>query len=110
MNTFDMETVRDYTGRPGFTGKFVHGEGFTLARWEIKKGSELSFHNHPHEQTTLLLSGKLEIGNGDEKTVLTPGQGITFAGGEGHGGVALEDCLLIDVFCPAREDFKILMG
>ena len=39
-----------------------------------------------------------------------PGAGITFAGGEGHSGFALEDCVLIDVFCPAREDFKVLMG
>lgn len=110
MKTFDMASVKEYTGRPGFIGKFVHGEGFTLARWEIKKGAELSFHTHPNEQATLLLSGKLELGTGEEKTVLTPGQGITFAGGEGHSGFALEDCVLIDVFCPAREDFKVLMG
>ncbi len=110
MKTFDMATVKEYTGRPGFTGRFIHGEGFTLAQWEVKKGSELQFHTHPHEQTTMLISGRLELGTGEDKTILEPGQGIVFTGGEGHGGLALEDCVLIDVFCPAREDFKKLMS
>ena len=108
MRTFDMATVETFTGRPGFIGKFVHSEGFTFARWEIKKGTELSFHSHPHEQLTLLLAGKLELGAGKEKVMLSPGQGIVFAGDEGHGGFAHEDCLVIDVFCPVREDFKKL--
>ncbi|HPE65756.1 MAG TPA: cupin domain-containing protein [Synergistales bacterium] len=108
MKTFDMETVEKFTGRPGFIGKFIHSEGFTFAQWEIKKGTELVFHDHPHEQTTLLLAGKMELGTADNKVTLTPGQGIVFAGGEAHGGFALEDCLVIDVFCPVREDFKKL--
>ncbi len=58
----------------------------------------------------MLISGRLELGTGEDKTILEPGQGIVFTGGEGHGGLALEDCVLIDVFCPAREDFKKLMS
>lgn len=105
-----MATVAPYMGRPGFIGKFVHGEGFSFVQWEIKKGSELTFHTHPHEQISFLLSGKLEIGPADQKVMLSPGQGIAFAGDEGHEGFAHEDCVIIDVFCPAREDFKELMN
>jgi len=50
----------------------------------------------------------MEIGTAEHKVTLTPGQGIVFAGGEAHGGFAHEDCLVIDVFCPVREDFKKL--
>ena len=106
MKPFDIAAIEKFTGRPGFIGTFVHSEKATVAHWEIAKGTELAFHSHPHEQITLLFSGKLELGAGDEKVTLTPGQGIVFAGGEGHGGFAHEDCVVVDVFCPVREDFK----
>jgi len=100
MKTFDMETVEKFTGRPGFIGKFIHSEGFTFAQWEIKKGTELVFHDHPHEQTTLLLAGKMELGTADKKVTLTPGQGIVFAGGEAHGALAPADSLVM-ILCRA---------
>jgi len=106
MKTFDMAGIEAFTGRPGFTGKFVHSEGMTLAHWEIKGGTELTEHSHPHEQITLLLSGKMELRSGNQVAILTPGQGLVFAGGEAHGGFAHEDTVVVDIFCPVREDFK----
>ncbi len=76
MKPFDIATIEKFTGRPGFIGTFVHSEKATVAHWEIAKGTELAFHSHPHEQITLLLSGKLELGAGDEeKVMLPPGRG-----------------------------------
>ena len=108
MKSFDFAKMAPYTGRPGFAGRFIHTEGATVAHWEIRKGTPLADHSHPHEQVTVLLSGKLELHCGGESRTLSPGQGIDFAGGEPHGGTALEDCLVMDVFCPPREDFKKL--
>lgn len=106
MKTFDMAAIKEFTGRPGLIGKFIHSEGITFAQWEMKGGTELAFHTHPHEQITLLLSGKLELRSGDQIALLSPGQGLIFDGGENHGGFVHEDSLVIDVFCPVREDFK----
>src|ERR1700743_2355682 len=59
FRTFTAKSVMEYLAnipakeiRPGFFGKMVHGEKSTLAIWEIKKGSRLSEHSHPHEQIT----------------------------------------------------------
>lgn len=106
MKPYDMEGIDPFTGRPGFIGKFVHSDQMTLAHWEIAGGTELTEHSHPHEQITLLLSGKMELRSGDHAAMLTPGQGVVFAGGETHGGYAHEDCTVVDIFCPVREDFK----
>ena len=59
--------------RPGFFGKMVHGEKSTLAIWEIKKGSRLSEHSHPHEQITYVIDGELEMTIGGVKYLLTAG-------------------------------------
>ncbi|MDI9371244.1 MAG: cupin domain-containing protein [Synergistaceae bacterium] len=106
MRPFDMGTIEPFTGRPGFVGKFVHSERATLAHWEIAAGTELEEHSHPHEQITLLLSGKLELHAGGSSVTLSPGQGVVFPGGETHRGFAHEDCVAVDIFCPVREDFK----
>ena len=106
MKPFAIATIKPFTGRPGFIGKFIHTEHATLAHWEIKAGTELVEHSHPHEQTTLLLSGKLELHASGASTMLSPCEGVVFAGGETHRGFAHEDCVAIDIFCPVREDFK----
>jgi len=35
---------------PGFNVRFVHSENMTFAFWDIKAGSLLPEHAHPHEQ------------------------------------------------------------
>ena len=98
MRPFEIEGIEPFTGRPGFIGKFVHSERATLAHWEIAAGTELVEHSHPHEQITLLLSGKLELQAGNDRVTLSPGQGVVFPGGETHRGFAREDCVALDIF------------
>ncbi|HTL10058.1 MAG TPA: cupin domain-containing protein, partial [Chitinophagaceae bacterium] len=47
--------------RPGFFGKFIHGEKSTMTVWEIAKGSIMDTHQHPHEQITYVQEGELEM-------------------------------------------------
>ena len=107
MKKFDISAMEQYTDRPGFIGTFIHSEGATLAHWQIAKGTELALHSHPHEQISFLLSGRLDLRSGDETVHLEPGNSVVFAGDEPHSGFAHEDCVVLDVFCPCREDFKL---
>jgi quercetin dioxygenase-like cupin family protein len=41
-----------------------------------------------------------------KEIMLESGMAITIAPNQMHGARAITDCRLIDVFCPAREDYK----
>ena len=46
---------------PGFRGRFVHTENMTFVYWDIKAGSILPDHSHPHEQVVTVIEGELEF-------------------------------------------------
>jgi quercetin dioxygenase-like cupin family protein len=91
---------------PGFSGKFIHASGFTIAHWEIKAGSSAPVHTHVHEQTVDVIKGRLEMTIDGEVIVLEPGQGALIPSMVPHGARALTDVFVIDTFCPVREDYK----
>ncbi len=92
--------------RPGFFGKMVHGDKGTLAFWDIKKGSVLIEHHHPHEQVTHVVSGELEMIIGGEYYLLTAGTVHVIPSNVPHSAKALTDCYVIDTFAPARDDYR----
>lgn len=92
---------------PGYFGRFVHGEKITLSIVDIKKGSPLPEHRHPHEQVTFILEGELEMIIGGEKMVLTAGTSHVIPGNTPHSAIALTDCRVLDAFSPVREDYRI---
>jgi len=92
--------------RPGFFGKFVHGDKGTVTFWDIKKGSVLETHQHVHEQITCIQEGELEMIIGDQKYLFTPGTTHVIASNTPHSAIALTDVKVIDFFSPAREDYK----
>ncbi|MFZ9046046.1 MAG: cupin domain-containing protein [Cyclobacteriaceae bacterium] len=91
---------------PGFTGTFLHGEGFTVAYWHIKKGAKLPEHHHHHEQLTQVTEGEFELTVGGEKQLCKPGSVLLIPGNIPHSGVALTDCKITDIFCPARPEYQ----
>jgi quercetin dioxygenase-like cupin family protein len=92
---------------PGYFARFVHSERMTLAWWRVKAGSVLPEHTHPHEQVANVLEGTYELDVNGTKKRLGPGQPVVIPGGVRHGGVAITDCILLDVFAPVREEYKL---
>jgi len=92
---------------PGFKGKFIHTETMTIAYWEIKKGSVLPEHSHPHEQTTNVLSGTLQLTVDNITSNVEYGEVVTIGSNIVHSGIAITDCIVLDVFSPVREDYKV---
>ena len=111
MKTYKSAEMKKFTKRPGLIGTFVHGKDLTLAHWLFEKGMPLASHSHTHAQISYVVSGKVrfEAGDGSAK-VVEAGDFVVFAPNETHGGLALEDSLVLDAFSPAREDFKEEMG
>ncbi|MCL4464839.1 MAG: cupin domain-containing protein [Chloroflexi bacterium] len=82
------------------------GEKTLLVEWQIRGGAEVPLHQHPHEQTGYLVSGAGDMTIGEETRRLQQGDAYVAPGGVPHGLVAVEDCRIVDVFAPVREDYK----
>lgn len=102
-----LDNVKGKEIVPGIYGRFVHGQTMTLSFVDIKKGTQLPMHSHPHEQITHILEGELEMTIGGEKMFLTPGTVHVIPGNTPHDAFAHSDCKVIDAFSPVREDYVV---
>ena len=104
FQNFDGVPVKEIA--PGFHCKLIHTENNTINFLEVKAGSNLPLHKHPHEQSSFVLAGQFEMTVNGETKVLTANDYVVIPGGIEHGGRAITDCKLIDVFSPVREDYR----
>ena len=83
--------------------QIVTGEHMHLIRAVYEPGATYPMHSHPHEQFSLLLSGRLLLTVGHETREIGPGDGWYAPGGVPHGGEVLGDepAVFIDVYSPA---------
>lgn len=106
MPFVDLSDMSEKEVVPGFHGKFVHGDNMTTAFWRIEKGAEVPEHAHPHEQMSVVTSGKFEMTLDGEMRKLAAGTVVVIPSNVTHSGVALTDCTILDVFYPVREDYR----
>ncbi|MDW8424334.1 MAG: cupin domain-containing protein [Meiothermus sp.] len=80
------------------------GEKLMLLRAEGKAGVALPAHAHPHEQITLVFSGRMRLRVGEEWLELGPGDIAHVPSGVEHEAFFIEDCVVFDAFHPVRQD------
>ena len=83
----------------------VHGEKTLMGQFKIAKGSAIPPHSHPHEQTGIMISGKLRWNVDGETWETVTGDSWCLPGGLEHSAEALDDSIIIEVFSPVREDY-----
>ena len=90
----------------GYKAKFIHSTTMTIAFWEVAAGAVMPIHQHINEQISQLVEGKFELTIGSERKLLEPGMVAIIPANVPHGGVAITDCKLQDIFSPPRDDYK----
>lgn len=90
----------------GFHARFVHTDSCTIAFVDIEEGAVLPIHSHVHEQITQVMEGRFQLTIDDVTNIYEPGLIAIIPSNVPHGGVALTDCKVMDVFTPVREDYK----
>lgn len=94
---------------PGFTARMTTLDRVLFSHWTIKKGAMLPEHQHEHEQISILIKGQFEFYLEGERHLVQPGMVVMIPSDAVHSGKALEDCVIMDVFSPTREDYLALM-
>jgi len=87
-------------------GHYAHLARTTLGEVYLAAGTVVPLHEHPHEQITYVLEGRLEFTVAGETQVLEPGMAALIPGVAPHSGRALTACRVLDVFSPVREDYR----
>jgi quercetin dioxygenase-like cupin family protein len=83
----------------------AHGEKTLLAKFHLKKGAIIPGHQHIHEQTGFMISGKMIFNIGSDQYECEPGDSWCIPGAVEHGVEVLDDSVVIEVFSPVREDY-----
>jgi quercetin dioxygenase-like cupin family protein len=93
---------------PGVRRKILNvGEGMMMMEVHFEEGAEGYEHDHPHEQMSYCLFGKIAFFINGEQTILQSGDTIYIPSLAKHGVKALEPSVLLDAFTPVREDLVI---
>ena len=63
-------------------------------------------HKHPHEQTTVMVTGSMKMIAGGESKILRVGEGVVIPPNIEHEAIPLEpNTKVMDVFYPIREEY-----
>lgn len=90
----------------GIQRQMIVGENVMICRLRIAPNVVTPAHDHPHEQMTLVESGRALFTIGDEQRIAQAGDVLHFPSGTWHGATMLdEEVILVDIFSPIREDF-----
>jgi quercetin dioxygenase-like cupin family protein len=101
LRLFEQQAVSLF---PGISFQGFAGENLMVSRLILTEGAIATLHAHPHEQLTIVLRGTLDFTLGEEHQVLIAGDVVAIPSQTPHGGVALQETELIEVFTPVRED------
>lgn len=105
FTSFENIAVRQIFGS-AIRGRYHHGDRLTIGAVELDADTVIPMHDHPHEQVTYLLEGQMHFVVGEETLTMKPGDIATIPGGIPHGGRTVSPCRVIDVFVPARDDYR----
>ena len=83
----------------------VYGEKTLMTEFLLKAGSDLPIHQHPHEQTGYLVTGRMKMFIDQDEFIAEPGDSWCIGSNVDHGAKALADAVAVEIFSPVREAY-----
>jgi quercetin dioxygenase-like cupin family protein len=80
------------------------GEKIQVFILEMKGGTPVPEHSHPHEQAGYMIEGLFEVNIGGEKGLLKKDSYFRIPASIPHSGYVHEDTVLLDVYSPPRTE------
>ena len=106
MRLHSWDHITEEPMNPLLSRQVIHGDKMTLARIDLRKGAVVAMHAHENEQLSIVESGRLLYEVDGEEAAAQSGDMILIPSGAPHTVEALEDCIVLDIFAPAREDWR----
>src|SRR5712691_4381122 len=101
-----FDDVKAFELAAGVTGRPLFGAGAMINLIELKPGSVVPLHSHPHEQLGIVLRGMQALVIDGQAHELGPLEGYVLPGGVEHSAYCgPEGALVVDIFQPVREDY-----
>lgn len=90
----------------GIERQMVVGRNMMICRFRFAPMLVTPEHEHPHEQMSIVVSGRVRFFIEGEERIASPGDVLHFPPNCWHGATMMEEeVVLIDIFTPVREDF-----
>lgn len=85
----------------------TYGEKMMMALNATLPGHSVPTHSHKHEQVGMVYSGRAILKIGNEERVVSKGDFFLIPSSTPHSDTCLGDepFIMLDIFCPIREDF-----
>ena len=86
----------------------AYNDDVMLCRFELDKGGTIPLHNHPPSQIGYLVSGRVRFLGATEADAFEAGPGDAYVIDPNvhHGAEALEPSVFVEVFNPARPEYR----
>lgn len=100
----DWSTCAVESAGVGVSRQVLHGARSTVIRYVYQPGAIFQTHQHPEEQTTVVLSGRITFWLGGAEATLGPGESLVVPPDAPHGARVEGDQVVetINVLAPHR--------
>jgi quercetin dioxygenase-like cupin family protein len=100
------EETEVFSPEPGLSREVLaYSEKLMLVRHYMERGWIGARHSHPHEQLVYVVRGLIQFTAEGSTFEARTGDSFVVPGGVEHQALALEECEVLDVFTPYREDY-----
>lgn len=105
-----MPTIEGFDAAPGLTLRPFWGKNLMASYVTFAAGTVAPFHQHPQEQLSLVLSGRLECTVGQETRWMEAGDMVSIPPNVPHmARTGDEGAVAVDMFSPPRDGFRELV-
>lgn len=110
MSKISLSAIQAKQLIDGYLAKLIHTGNMSFSFVDAAQGKTLPEHAHPNEQVSIMLEGEFQLTLDGKAIRFGPGEVIVIPSNVKHSGLAITDCRILDVFYPAREDYRQLGG